>query len=370
MRYTQKSWGSKDPDGNIISYNFYEHTETYDDDGNVIKSTFKDIDRNKASSTTYEYEYEKRQIKVRNIKDDNSNDNVVKDIKYENEIEVKEILSLNKDYSILLEPNDNSVFLGYAKKDEQVNAISKIEDGNFIWYKIGDKRWIKKDNINSTYVNLEGINSDNFEEYVNGKYYACKTYDEENAFNGNYAKEFCVFKFNIDGDNLHFEKYDFTNKSPVVFTVDKNAFFTEWAVKYGQFRYDYKYVKMPSSTDYLASYKPTDDEHGEQGPLNFKAENNEIMSFPFKTLKFKGRLYDDLDALLENEAIGTVTINAKEINMRADSSTNFDVTGSVSQGQIYNVYEIVDSQDLTWYQIGCNKWIADDGNWLTFTPKQ
>ena len=51
-------------------------------------------------------------------------------------------------------------------------------------------------------------------------------------------------------------------------------------------------------------------------------------------------------------------------------------TRTAKSGETYTVYgyekhdKNIESDSYTWYQIGYNMWIADDGTWLTFTPNE
>lgn len=65
-------------------------------------------------------------------------------------------------------------------------------------------------------------------------------------------------------------------------------------------------------------------------------------------------------------SIGKVSIVISSINVRKDASTSSEKDGTVSQGEIYDVYEIKEAEGYTWYKIGENKWIASNGDWVTY----
>ena len=52
-----------------------------------------------------------------------------------------------------------------------------------------------------------------------------------------------------------------------------------------------------------------------------------------------------------------------EIRIRPSASTSGSIIGHVYEGDICNAYEMITANDYTWYRIGQNQWIADDGTW-------
>lgn len=65
-------------------------------------------------------------------------------------------------------------------------------------------------------------------------------------------------------------------------------------------------------------------------------------------------------------AIGRVTVNVSGLNIRSSASTGGSVVGTATSGQTYDVYSSTTSGGYTWYQIGNNQWIADNGSWVTY----
>lgn len=65
------------------------------------------------------------------------------------------------------------------------------------------------------------------------------------------------------------------------------------------------------------------------------------------------------------DAIATILITADSIKIRSSASTANTAVGSVKKGDIYNVYNIVYNESCTWYRIENNKWIADNGGWVS-----
>lgn len=66
------------------------------------------------------------------------------------------------------------------------------------------------------------------------------------------------------------------------------------------------------------------------------------------------------------DAIGTVTVNVSRLNIRESASKSSESLGHAENGKTYKVYEIKKDDDYTWYRIGAGKWIADNGEWVTY----
>lgn len=71
----------------------------------------------------------------------------------------------------------------------------------------------------------------------------------------------------------------------------------------------------------------------------------------------------------EDETLGTVTV-LTDLNVRPMPSTNGDPIDAVYYGQEFEVYEITEAGGYTWYRIGENRWIADNGTFLRYTPNE
>lgn len=65
--------------------------------------------------------------------------------------------------------------------------------------------------------------------------------------------------------------------------------------------------------------------------------------------------------------VGKITVNVDNLNIRASASTSSDSKGHASKGNIYDVYETTTAGGYTWYRIGEDQWIADNGSWATYT---
>ncbi len=69
----------------------------------------------------------------------------------------------------------------------------------------------------------------------------------------------------------------------------------------------------------------------------------------------------------EYESIGKVTVNVRNLTFRSKPATGGTSCGSAMEGSVYPVYEKTEADGYTWYRVDAENWIADDGEWLTFT---
>ena len=62
---------------------------------------------------------------------------------------------------------------------------------------------------------------------------------------------------------------------------------------------------------------------------------------------------------------GTAVINADLIK-RDQPSVNGTAVGSAYAGESYQVINIQENEDYTWYQLSDNTWVASEGTWVTY----
>lgn len=67
-----------------------------------------------------------------------------------------------------------------------------------------------------------------------------------------------------------------------------------------------------------------------------------------------------------NEVIGTVKVKVSNLNIRESASKSSESKGHAEEGKTYKVYEKKTEEGYTWYRIGKDKWIADNGEWVTY----
>lgn len=64
-----------------------------------------------------------------------------------------------------------------------------------------------------------------------------------------------------------------------------------------------------------------------------------------------------------NKAMGCIIIVDGPVNIRKSASTSSDKNGMAYNAEAYDVYEIKTSGDYTWYRIGTDQWVANNGQW-------
>ncbi|MGN1389181.1 MAG: SH3 domain-containing protein [Bulleidia sp.] len=67
-----------------------------------------------------------------------------------------------------------------------------------------------------------------------------------------------------------------------------------------------------------------------------------------------------------SSVIGTVTVNVSGLNIRSSASTAGEKVGTAESGKSYDVLSTSNDGTYTWYQIGENQYIADNGSWCTY----
>lgn len=67
------------------------------------------------------------------------------------------------------------------------------------------------------------------------------------------------------------------------------------------------------------------------------------------------------------DAIGSVQVGDTDIYLRSDTDVSSDMTGTAAAGAIYSVYDIVEANGYTWYELDENAWMPDDGTWAVYT---
>ena len=66
-------------------------------------------------------------------------------------------------------------------------------------------------------------------------------------------------------------------------------------------------------------------------------------------------------------ALGTVRVKVARLRIRTKPSTSADLTSEAREGATYTYYATENAEDYTWYRIGKEQWIADQGEWLEVT---
>ncbi|MBR3358691.1 MAG: zinc ribbon domain-containing protein [Solobacterium sp.] len=66
-------------------------------------------------------------------------------------------------------------------------------------------------------------------------------------------------------------------------------------------------------------------------------------------------------------AIGTVRVKVTKLHIRTQPATAADLVGDAREGATYTYYAAEEGEGYTWYRIGRDQWIADQGEWLEIT---
>lgn len=84
-------------------------------------------------------------------------------------------------------------------------------------------------------------------------------------------------------------------------------------------------------------------------------------------IDYEEEIYDEPSY---NEQYGFYSIYVNgTMNIRDTYSTQGSVVGRLAEGSRINAYEEVNNENLTWYRIGGNEWVANDGTWLSVTSE-
>lgn len=70
-----------------------------------------------------------------------------------------------------------------------------------------------------------------------------------------------------------------------------------------------------------------------------------------------------------NGVIGEATVKVNKLRIRSKAATSSEKVGYVKKGKSYDVYETKTAGGYTWYRIGEDQWIANDGSWITYEAK-
>ena len=106
----------------------------------------------------------------------------------------------------------------------------------------------------------------------------------------------------------------------------------------------------------------SDGEHNTRWYYRTIKKNNG--SYSYNDFTFLGFIYNPYVL----EKIGTAKINqsASGLRIRKSASTKSTIVGHATIGKSYPVYEIKQNQGYTWYRIATDKWVANNGKWITY----
>ncbi len=71
--------------------------------------------------------------------------------------------------------------------------------------------------------------------------------------------------------------------------------------------------------------------------------------------------------MMREPQVGYCNVIISNLNIRSAPNTKADTVGTANETNSFNVFETVDSGGYTWYRIGHDRWIADDGGkWVRY----
>lgn len=282
-----------------------------------------------------------------------------------------------------IKDNDSVLDLGSLKIDysnyEENNSLSFLmNDNTLISNKENSVEEIAKTHASEEAITLEKYNEEELMTLLNEKYLGCRLTDLAPLHNTNVPADYYAFKFVKQDNGINGFSYDFVNKKV---DNDRKEYFSNVYYPmsssekhYSDHSFNYQYKELDSSTNtyiigmmYIENESTFDD---------LKLDYFSIYPMGAISASFKCRVFDNENDLINVGTMGSVTINVDSINIRQYPYKTSDKIGSAKLGETYVVYGYekhtseVEGNPYTWYQIGYNMWVADDGTWLTFTPNE
>ena len=101
-------------------------------------------------------------------------------------------------------------------------------------------------------------------------------------------------------------------------------------------------------------------------PFIYAIVKDGIPSFIGVITNFEGEVLSESEIEALASSKGTVTVEVDRLNIRTSPTKDAPSLGKAENGKSYEVLEIKEAEGYTWYKIGDNQWIADDGTWLTY----
>jgi len=346
---------------------------------------------------------------------------------YENEIALTDTsIDVSKDLDIYSSPDDNGNVVGKIGKGSSINAVSKIEADDYVWYKINDNNWIKIEQ-NSSSIQL--IDASNWEEMVvamtNGYWLIVPDYDPKNKQDSGICQSWNIVKYHtinlgletdrsyndcpLNGKGIGVSYVLRSNYGSVDYSYDagaedyfdqllndnddvnnKKAHFLPASCRDGYDRstiFDYSNINngiVKSEHEFFVCYGMCLSSNG--------CIPNDYVSLsyiePSKSISHENKVvsiyadqyyYPTIEEALEafgDGIMGEIEVLANVVNVRDIAGINphrDNKVGKVKKGEKYKVYAIDESlndESYVWYQIGDNQWVADDGTWMKYTPKE
>ena len=318
----------------------------------------------------------------------NKSDSYIK----ETNMEVIETITTKNDSFVYSSPDSNSKLDEEIKADESLDIYQKIEEDDIIWYQIGKDRWIKQDKI----ISFENMSHEELLNLLDGKYISFITTGFAPWLgNTGIAYEKMILKIDRNDQYMKIspvkqgQKNVLLNNEVVEFepmTEEMNK--TWWFSDYDRINfYNLETEHIEGFTNDVSNYIIVSfNKDISSNNINFQVTYDYETADMLYTGMYKGEAFDtyeealnsnieksvDDDFIKQYGAIGYVEVNVDNLNIRFEHSTRSQKIGTANKGELFIVFDKVNDEGYTWYKVsgydGC--WIADDGTWLTFTPKQ
>lgn len=92
-----------------------------------------------------------------------------------------------------------------------------------------------------------------------------------------------------------------------------------------------------------------------------------VTVLPVSNIRVQAENLQSHAVLLNKNVIGTARVKVSGLRIRKDAGLNADNEGHAEYGKSYSVYDTKTADGYTWYQIGDDEWIADNGgDWLDY----
>ncbi|MBR4445245.1 MAG: zinc-ribbon domain-containing protein [Solobacterium sp.] len=67
-------------------------------------------------------------------------------------------------------------------------------------------------------------------------------------------------------------------------------------------------------------------------------------------------------------AVGTIRVKVTKLRIRSGPATSSELIADAREGATYTYYATEEGEGYTWYRIGKDQWVADQGEWLEVNP--
>lgn len=85
--------------------------------------------------------------------------------------------------------------------------------------------------------------------------------------------------------------------------------------------------------------------------------------------ELKIKIPDNIAPTEELVKIGTVVYTESNVNIRKQPSKSSERVSVMTSPATYDVYDVVEADGFTWYKIGQDQWISNNGQWAEYTPE-